>query len=183
MTAYSVFLQSHSKPHFYLRLDGVSEAKERMHPLPRAHLCKVIHCLERAAGLPPGSNALPGASPHPFPLSQDTPTWPDCNLSADLLGRQRHKAHIEAERGKEGDLLLGFITSGQLPREQLALDSWLFLMFLSSTPKPQDCPTLFPSEEKHRCGGKKEQDKSYSKEQIIRRLLRDENLASLLGMW
>ena len=70
---------------------------------------------------PGWDGSTPPASLHPFPgLSQVTPTWPDCNLSADLLERQRQKAHVEADGVKGGDLLPGMTVSARLPREPLA---------------------------------------------------------------
>lgn len=50
----------------------------------------------------------PRASLHPsHGLTQATPTLPDCNLSADLLERQRQKAHVEAEGERDEDSLPG----------------------------------------------------------------------------
>lgn len=118
---FSALSRSHSKPHFHLGPDGVSKAKRRSNTHPRPLLCKAIHCLCNPTALlfPRLGSLYPQASLHPFTgLSQATPTWPDCNLSADLLERQKQNAQVEADRVKEGYLLLRSTASARLsPRK------------------------------------------------------------------
>lgn len=113
---------SSSKPHFLLEPGGVSKAKGRCDPGPGPLLSKAIQCFCNWTTwlFPRLGSPHPQASLQPFlGLSQATPTWPDCSLSADLVERQKQEAHVEAGRVKEGDLLVGLTLSFCLPREPL----------------------------------------------------------------
>lgn len=88
----SALFLSHSKPHCQLTPEGVGKAKGRKQPwLLASHSMSLQLDI---GSLPSWDHWTSWASLYPFPgLFHAIPTWPDCNLSADLW-KDKSKKHM-----------------------------------------------------------------------------------------